>query len=176
MTLMKFADPSEGAKVYGPLYTAEANAKIPLFGPGKLTGDNITTHLEPELYQKLKDSAKPVIDLLASQTAADNADTDKQANTTTKGLDSLSISPKTKVSSQGKGIEGINDFSGDQTFVPARGNMAEIMLRRAKDKYLFDCAKNADIVSDNPELQDVWQWVKGKLKVPGNFSVLILVS
>lgn len=37
-----------------------------------------------------------------------------------------------------------------------------VALLRANDKYLFDFAANRDIVSDDPWLRDLWDWVAGK--------------
>lgn len=34
-------------------------------------------------------------------------------------------------------------------------------LSRATEGYLFDCEKNVDIVSDDPDLQDLWTWIQG---------------
>lgn len=36
-----------------------------------------------------------------------------------------------------------------------------IMLLRAKEHYLFDCARNREIVADDPWLQDLWDWIAG---------------
>lgn len=36
-----------------------------------------------------------------------------------------------------------------------------IMLQRCKKRYLFDCEKNRDILTDDPWLQDVWLWIEG---------------
>jgi hypothetical protein len=39
------------------------------------------------------------------------------------------------------------------------------MLLRAKEGYLFNCAKNQEIVADDSLLRDVWTWVAGKCPV-----------
>ena len=36
-----------------------------------------------------------------------------------------------------------------------------VMLLRAKERYLFDCAVNREVVSDDPWLQDLWDWIAG---------------
>jgi hypothetical protein len=41
--------------------------------------------------------------------------------------------------------------------------MNKIMLQRCKDRYLFDCEKNREILSDDRWLQDVWLWIEGLL-------------
>lgn len=45
----------------------------------------------------------------------------------------------------------------------------DVIRRRCEEGYLFDCNKNISIVSDDPWLQDVWDWVAGRL-----FALLIL--
>ncbi len=35
------------------------------------------------------------------------------------------------------------------------------MLLRAKERYLFDCAVNREVVADDPWLQDLWDWIAG---------------
>lgn len=37
----------------------------------------------------------------------------------------------------------------------------EVFLHRSEEGYLFDCKKNIAIVSCDPWLQDVWEWVAG---------------
>ncbi|KAI0480858.1 WD repeat domain-containing protein [Xylariaceae sp. FL0804] len=43
-----------------------------------------------------------------------------------------------------------------------------VMLLRSKEKYLFDYAANRDIVSDDPWLKDLWDWVAGATKASSN--------
>lgn len=44
----------------------------------------------------------------------------------------------------------------------AQAVLDHVMLLRAKERYLFNCALNQEIVSDDPWLRDVWGWVGGK--------------
>lgn len=39
--------------------------------------------------------------------------------------------------------------------------LKRLIIRRCKNGYLFDYAKNRSILTDDPWLQDVWQWVEG---------------
>ncbi|CAK7271614.1 hypothetical protein SEPCBS57363_004712 [Sporothrix epigloea] len=41
----------------------------------------------------------------------------------------------------------------------AQAVLDHVMLLRAKERYLFNCALNQEIVADDPWLQDVWGWV-----------------
>lgn len=43
----------------------------------------------------------------------------------------------------------------------AQAVLDHAMLLRAKEKYLFDYAANTNIVSDDPWLQELWDWVAG---------------
>ena len=44
----------------------------------------------------------------------------------------------------------------------AQAVLDHVMLLRAKERYLFNCTLNREIVSDDPWLRDVWGWVGGK--------------
>ncbi|KAI1338035.1 WD repeat domain-containing protein [Xylariaceae sp. FL0016] len=44
---------------------------------------------------------------------------------------------------------------------PAHLVLDHVMLLRSKEKYLFDYSANRDIVSDDPWLRDMWDWVAG---------------
>jgi hypothetical protein len=41
--------------------------------------------------------------------------------------------------------------------------LRRLIIRRCKNGYLFDCVRNREILADDPWLQDVWQWIEGKL-------------
>ncbi|RYP36828.1 hypothetical protein DL767_003218 [Monosporascus sp. MG133] len=43
----------------------------------------------------------------------------------------------------------------------AQAVLDHVMLLRAKENYLFDCASNREIVADDPWLQDLWDWIAG---------------
>lgn len=45
----------------------------------------------------------------------------------------------------------------------AQAVLDHTMLLRAKERYLFDCAENREVVADDPWLQDLWDWIAGLL-------------
>ena len=65
----------------------------------------------------------------------------------------------------------------------AQAVLDHVMLLRAKERYLFDCALNQKIVADDPWLQGVWAWVGGEsFRVHGplvfdvDFTMLIFIT
>ncbi len=52
----------------------------------------------------------------------------------------------------------------------AQAVLDHVMLLRAKERYLFDCAHNKEVVADDPWLRDVWSWIGGE------YSCLCLTS
>ncbi|RDW83414.1 hypothetical protein BP5796_04905 [Coleophoma crateriformis] len=152
MTFMKFSDASEGARVYGPLFTADASLNKPLFGKQKLSGNNVTTQLTTENYQQVRSSTDPVLDLLAPAT---NAYREKAG---WAAIREQQISRPVRASN----LKSAYGASSDQIMGTAqRDNVSEIMLKRAKDGYLFDCIKNKGLVSNDPKLHNAWEWLAG---------------
>ena len=45
-----------------------------------------------------------------------------------------------------------------------------VMLLRAREKYLFDFSRNRNIVSDDPWLGDLWDWVSGMYHLPHHLA------
>jgi WD repeat-containing protein mio len=52
--------------------------------------------------------------------------------------------------------QGMKGFPKD-----AQAVLDHVMLLRAKERYLFDFGGNRSIVSDDPWLRDLWDWVAG---------------
>lgn len=52
--------------------------------------------------------------------------------------------------------------------------LSSISRRRCTEGYLFDCAKNVEIVSDDPWLQELWTWIGRMLDVISQEAVLIM--
>jgi hypothetical protein len=51
-----------------------------------------------------------------------------------------------------------------KSFIPADTAYAmlnALMLQRCRDRYLFNCGKNREILANDPWLQDVWLWIEG---------------
>lgn len=151
---MKFADAWEGAQVYGPLFTADANSNMPLFGKQKLSGENVKSQLTPEFYQRIRNCADPVLDLLAPPT---NAYREKAG---WANIREQQVSHPVRASN----LKSAYGASSDLILATAqRDNISQIMLKRAKDGYLFDCMKNKGLVSNDPKLHNAWEWLAGRL-------------
>ncbi|KAL3425979.1 WD repeat domain-containing protein [Phlyctema vagabunda] len=148
LSLIKFADPTEGAVVYSPLFTAEVNKDLPLFGKEKLTGDNLASHLTPELYHQIKSATDIVIDLNAPQKSQSSLGS-SEPMTDDKRVLAFRKNSKLRLASDLPMAQNYSD------------NLAEVLLKRAKDGYLFDCARNRSIISHDPSLQNAWEWVAG---------------
>ncbi|ORY70125.1 WD repeat domain-containing protein [Pseudomassariella vexata] len=81
------------------------------------------------------------------------------------------IAPKTEGVAAGKAVtrsnrhshEKLLSLSLDTKGFPKEAQLVldHVALLRAKDKYLFDFAANRDIVSDDPWLRDMWDWIAG---------------
>ncbi|OTB08394.1 hypothetical protein M426DRAFT_317016 [Hypoxylon sp. CI-4A] len=48
-----------------------------------------------------------------------------------------------------------------------------VMLLRSKEKYLFDYGKNKDIVSDDPWLRELWDWVFGAAEAATDMGMVV---
>ncbi|KAI0603036.1 WD repeat domain-containing protein [Biscogniauxia sp. FL1348] len=48
-----------------------------------------------------------------------------------------------------------------------------VMLLRSKERYLFDYAANRDIVSDDPWLRDLWDWVSGAAEAASEGGMVV---
>lgn len=188
MTLMNFADPAEGAKVYGPLFEDRTRDNAPVFGPGKYSSTNRPPPLTAELYQTIKTKGNPVIDVLAEHPRADQdssrlkavqnkaqldakklalAASDNQRYNMQSGgaeaLGTLSISPKTIRSTRQGDLKSPENLPIEIQLVnPHVETMDTVILKRALDGYLFDSVRNKDLLSQDPNLQDVWNWIKSK--------------
>ncbi|RYO74061.1 hypothetical protein DL764_010984 [Monosporascus ibericus] len=54
----------------------------------------------------------------------------------------------------------------------AQAVLDHVMLLRAKENYLFDCASNREIVADDPWLQDLWDWIAGAEEAAADSGML----
>lgn len=55
----------------------------------------------------------------------------------------------------------------------AQSVLDNVMLLRAKEKYLFDCRVNRAVVDDDPWLKGVWGWVEGAVLVLTFYSAAL---
>jgi hypothetical protein len=175
LRLMSFNDPHERDELLGPLFASEAKADTPVFGPHRFTLNSTRAEVESTIKKQLQSPHDLVINLLAPtelgatsskpSTLSNNLEQlrleHKGSKTASKKTDSV---PSSKVLSS---IE-LHDKSHYTSVTlgplaqPKSDILDQIMLQRAARGYLFDCTQNQAIVADDPWLQDVWRWIKGK--------------
>lgn len=180
LTLMGFKDPIERDTLIGPLFASEAKADAPVFGPQRFTLNSVKSELDSTVKMLLQSKADHVVNLYApSGTGTGPGLVPPKSDTLSSNLEQLRLEHKrSKTSSKKAGSTvsskvlshiGLHDKSHFTSTAlgpsaqPKSDILDQIMLQRAARGYLFDCAKNQSIVGDDPWLQDVWRWIKGKL-------------
>ena len=187
---MRFEE-SQVPEMIGPLLVKEAVSDVPLFGQQKANIDaivNNTLLTQPVEYHVTQDdeaSPMPLPDSFDdSMPAADKLRVlrafSKEALKTGK--------PAGQGGTQRSSLEEMtlemDELSTDRTGPPSNRRLHEHLLSlgqqtrgfdkkakvfldhlplvRANEKYLLDFAANRDIVSDDPWLRDLWDWIAGK--------------
>jgi hypothetical protein len=180
LTLMDFKDPSERDKVLGPLFASQAEADAPVFGPEKFTLGSTRVKLDSTVKKLLQSTQDPIIDLLAPAEAGTESELSSlKPSTLPSQLEQLRVKPKISrtsskkpdpvVSSKMLSSRELHDkfyytsTSFEPSAEPKSAILDQVMLQRATRGYLFDCEQNMAIVANDPWLQNVWGWVKGKL-------------
>lgn len=173
--LMHFKDAKESEAVLGPLFATEAKAAIPVFGPDKFRSKDTKLKVDTAVKDSLKSLEHSVINLLEPP----DADAGPTSSNLTVGLlgdqlDQLSISkndildPENAVPASMYSSRELHDRShfSSFSFRGSTGSLSDkldnVLLRRAKSGYLFDCKNNKRIVSDDAWLRDVWDWIDGE--------------
>jgi hypothetical protein len=173
---MNFKDPGERDNVLGPLFANEAKAGIPIFGPEKFASKSTRARLDAIVKRLLQSPQEHVINLLA----ATEASSGQKLNT--PRLDSLNgklgqlniepesarmqsedtnlVSPKKALSS--RKLHHTSHYTSSSTNSNSE-ILGHVMLQRAMGGYLFNCKQNMAVVDDDAWLQDVWEWIEGKL-------------
>lgn len=163
---MDFKDPKEREIVLGPLFATEAKAAMPVFGPHRFTSKPTKQMVNDTIKKALQSTSESVVNLLRP--------TEGGIGVTTNGLigkalgDQLqhvnisrtgnvdSVNAVSASMSSSRELHGIPDFS----FMSEQ--LDNVMLRRAKEGYLFDCKKNKKIVGADHWLQEVWGWIDSR--------------
>lgn len=188
--MMQF-EPSAASEMLGPLLTEQALSDYPIFGPDKAnieeTADAAVKSAPQasELVGHANGYSKslPASFHEASGIAAklriirafiqENNATDEASS---KPHNSNSLQAKTadmSLASNGLGScrdihESLLTTLATTSGLPpeAQSVIDHAMLFRAKEKYLFDSATNRDVVSDDPWLRFLWDWIAGLLSWP----------
>lgn len=183
---MKF-EPGQATENLGPFLVEQALSDIPVFGPEKADIAAITD----ETLQNGAPDDDLLVDHLASEVplseAFTRADTvaeklkvlrlyiwglahpDSEKLTSKQSHDPTMLvrlqdgqGGPTKQSSRSL-HEALLQFTMETAGFPkvAQAVLDNVMLLRAKEKYLFDCQVNSAVVDDDPWLKGVWGWIGG---------------
>ena len=186
MTLMKFTDSAEQERILGPLFETEATADVPIFGAEKFNSQKAKSLLKAAIKRSLQLKEDPVIDLLAPEDfkmgqspSVIDLSSDPLTNqlsqthlndTVEKGhkaqLESSGINAGAKKVFSSRELHDKSHYSVLSLESPTKSKselLDHMMLQRAMDGYLFDCQKNKTLVVGDQWLQDVWEWIAGKL-------------
>jgi hypothetical protein len=181
LTLMTFTDPNERDELLGPLFASEAKADSPVFGPQRFTLKTTRARLESTVKKLLQSPEDPVVNLLNPTEASSGPELiyskpstlsnnleqlrseHKGSKTALKKLLDSVVSSKVLSSIELHDNSHYTSASLGPSAQPKSDILDQIMLQRATRGYLFDCAQNQAIVADDPWLQDVWRWIRGKL-------------
>jgi hypothetical protein len=180
---MSFKDPKERESVLGPLFETEAKGAIPVFGQEKFMSNNTKFVVDGTVKKALLSTSESVINLLAPpEPNLGQASNSMITESLPNQLDQLSMSKNGNIDTEnGRNSISVLIYSSRElhdkshyTLFGIKGStkslgeqLDNILLRRAKKGYLFDCELNKSIVSGNHWLQDVWDWIEGKCN--GNF-------
>ena len=185
MTLTRFADPEEHAKVLGPLYTSDMKCQLPPFGPDRFQSMKTKKLIASSMEKLIVSKIDTVVDYLALKQLLETTARRKRAATEamTNGLREVNLKSGDRVAkskvplrvSRAISSRELHDKSHYSTRVKTRATKAEseqrdlVMLQRAVDGYLFNPKTNKAILADDKWLQDIWEWIFGKsLENPAN--------
>ena len=172
---MKFSARSEQEANLGPLIATALKKDIPIFGLNSYKNDDVKARLYRDVLDIVQHPEDHVIDINDSTTnhALRDAST-PQSTQLNKQRMGVKSSMKTMIDDdlQKKAVYNEPLSSSDQhdrehyaTLRTQPGSkeqheyLDKIMLRRAKNGYLFYSKLNMSIVSEDRWLQDVWHWV-----------------
>ncbi|KAI0128836.1 WD repeat domain-containing protein [Xylariales sp. AK1849] len=188
-SLMQF-EQSHYCEMLGPLLVDQALSDIPLFGPQKVDVDDVIqgilqSHTSSRDYtQDAVASSEPLPDsFINGSSVADRLRSlrsfPKETLKATKPNTQHGQSPESSEDLS----NSIEDLSTSRAGPPPNRQLHErllassldtrgfpketqvlldhVALLRANNQYLFDSAINRDVVSDDPWLRDLWDWVAG---------------
>ncbi len=180
LTLLKFKDPEEREEMLGPLVADSLKTGVPPFGPDRYDMPETQAALVNQVKNALDGGHDLVEDLLVPKDVTIAPDLSDDQAVLTGNMSSLSL--------QGKGGKVISETEksagppthqatlssremhdkmhyASQQHLPAskttHAKLDHIVITRAMAGYLFDCKLNMRIVSEDPWLQGVWDWIGG---------------
>ncbi|GKT53296.1 WD repeat domain-containing protein [Colletotrichum tofieldiae] len=183
-SIMEF-EPSQSSDMLGPLFVEEALSDIPIFGPNKADVQSIVEKTlqsrfsAAELNSRLvgnADKAPPALDkskstaerMRALRSELKGKVRDSETNGAESSAMEESISSFAQLSISREGPVSCRHMHESLLSLPLKAPdlsteaqclLDHVMLLRAKEKYLFDCNINRVVVSDDPWLRYVWDWI-----------------
>lgn len=181
----------------GPMAVQQALSDIPLFGEHKADIDGliqrslqphyamprdytddamISNRRLPESFSKGASTAQKLQDLRdltrenlkTARTESDLRQSQGNVQELTQSLDDLSIS-HTEPPSNRQLHESLLSQNIDARGLPKEAQIVldHISLLRAHNRYLFDSTVNRNLLSDDPWLRDMWDWIGGTFSFMG---------
>lgn len=181
--LPTFADPNEQLQNIGPIVASHdvvfgnlTRLENPITTIDDITQAFASTSLEevislPTIAEKLIFLRERTFKLMKLVEQASTADLPPELQrgslsimnieNTVQVLEDLSDLSKKPSTSWGRNL--LNHYSvwGAAVSLDELQIIKDVVRRRCEEGYLFDCKKNRLILSDDPWLQDVWDWVAG---------------
>lgn len=177
-SLLKFKDPAEQEATVGPLFVAAAKSIAPIFGPTNLRSVGAKQKLTSAVKRSIHSKETTVIDLLAPSGLAMLQSSDDKSlelnisefaaqheadKTRSDTLKNPTVDEKKSYSSRELHERSHTSRTLTLRTISEAESPDNIMLRRALNGYFFDCTKNRDLTAGDRWLQDIWEWVAGKL-------------
>lgn len=162
-----------------------AEASIPVFGPDSLISPKVISALDQEIRKSLESPKDLVVDQLAANDTPKTpilARGDSAINSLKSGVAKMKLSSKdSNASLRGEvpvleappnkscSSRELHDKSHYATHShhlasnSVHEHLDHTLLDRAMAGYLFDCELNKKIVTEDPWLKGIWEWVAGKI-------------
>jgi WD repeat-containing protein mio len=174
---MKFSDPVEQELNLGPLYATAAKSQVPVFGPKSYKNPETAAALNKAIKEAIHSGKDPIIDLMASKDPKDGQASSIDGTGLAEDLAKVRLEAKAAGKKDAEAKAYSSRELHDQSHYSARSHdpaskkdlekLNNVILQRAMNGYLFDCAKNGAIAAADGDawLQEAWDWVAGIFKL-----------
>jgi WD repeat-containing protein mio len=179
-------EPSQSSDLLGPLLVERALSDVPIFGQDKadiktiientlkshppvasIVKDIVTDTFQlPETFQQASSTSaklraiRACVDAAAPETSQETKTTTSVTDGNTQSLAERELSREGPPSCSELHEKLLSSFAAKEGLPKdAQSIIDHAMLLRAKEKYLFDAPTNRVVVSDDPWLAYVWDWI-----------------
>lgn len=171
---MKFSARTEQESNLGPLIATALKGDVPIFGPHSYKNHDVKARLTSDLKEIVLQPQNHVVDMNESKSVNGSALlVTSNARSVKNQTDDAGLAITKHLAQRGTPGQFLSSSEQhDQKHYAALRTMPgtkeqhekldKVMLRRAKDGYLFNSKLNMTIVSEDRWLQDVWGWVNRK--------------